>query len=147
MIILEKISIFELEKLVYISYEGDEDLLNCFWGESFNLEKAVNETMNAINQYQEETNMQHYAVLLDGKEIGYLSCFPHNLYSFGININYRTKEILNDFWEQIKDILGSSFICMLFNQNTRAIKFLKKKGMVEIEGVEQNCTTLLNIKT
>ena len=145
MITLEKISIFELPKLVEISYKDDYDLLSKYWGEDLSLIEAVNETMNAIKKYQEETNMQHCMVVNDGEEIGYVSFFPNNLYSFGININHRTKEILEEFWEAIKDILGDNFICLLFPQNTRAINFLKKCGMVEIEGIEQNCTTLLNI--
>jgi hypothetical protein len=83
---------------------------------------------------------------LDGEEIGYVCKIPNNLYSFGININYRTKDNLIEFWERVKELMGDSFICMLFPQNTRAVEFLKKQGMQEVIGVENNCTVLLNIK-
>jgi hypothetical protein len=43
MIILEKISKFELRNLVEIAYKEDDDLLLHFWGDEFSLEEAINE--------------------------------------------------------------------------------------------------------
>lgn len=145
MIRYEKISKFELRNLVVIAYRGDMDLLDKYWGDGFSLEEAVNETMWMVGEVEKEADMQYYSVLCDDEEIGYICCFPHNLYSFGININYRTKENLKEFWDCIKDVMEESFICMLFPQNERAIKWLKKNGMKEVEGVEQNCVCLLNV--
>ena len=34
---------------------------------------------------------------------------------------------------------------MLYPNNKRAINFLKKQGMIEVDGVEDNCVTLLNL--
>lgn len=146
MIKTEKISTFELPDLVKIAYMGDGDLLLYYWGEDYNLEEAINATLNAI-KYQENEGIEfnHYAVIEDEQEIGYISCFPNNLYSFGININRRTKEVLKEFWERVKEIMGDSFICMLFPQNQRAIEFLKKQGMQEVSGIEEDCVCLLNI--
>lgn len=145
MVELIKISNFDVAEMVRIAYIGDADLLEHYWGDDFNLEDAVNETMMMIRRVSEEVEMQHYAVVNDGEEIGYVSCFPHNLYSFGININYRTKSILVEFWDKVKEVMGDGFICMLYPQNTRAINFLKKQGMVQVDGIEENCTVLLNI--
>ncbi|MES2382406.1 MAG: hypothetical protein V4538_15270 [Bacteroidota bacterium] len=145
MIKLEKISTFGLRNLVEIAYKGDSELLDKYWGEDFNLEDAVNETMWMVGEVSKEAEMSYYSVELDDCEIGYVCCFEHNLYSFGININYRTKDNLVEFWERIKEIMGQSFICMLFPQNERAINFLKTQGMKIVDGVEQNCVTLLNI--
>jgi len=147
MIELKQIESNELKQLVEIAYKGDSDLLDKYWGEDFSLEEAINETMYMIREVSKETEMTHYAVLLDGEEIGYVTKIPNNLYSFGININYRTKDNLIEFWERVKEVMEDGFICMLFPQNTRAINFLKKQGMKEIDGVEQNCTVLLNINT
>lgn len=145
MIVLEKISKFELRNLVEIAYKGDTDLLDKYWGDGFNLEEAVNETMFMISEVEKEVEMSYYAVVCDDEEIGYVCKIPNNLYSFGININYRTKDNLIEFWDRVKEVMGEGFICMLYPQNTRAINFLKKQGMVEVEGVEPNCTVLLNI--
>ena len=145
MIKIEKISNFELRDLVEIAYRGDSDLLDKYWGDDFSLEEAVNETMWMINEVAKEAPMEYFVVLKDDEEIGYVCKIPNNLYSFGININYRTKDNLSEFWERVKDVMADGFICMLFPQNVRAIKWLKKMGMIEVEGVENNRTCLLKI--
>lgn len=145
MIGLKKISLSELREYVEIAYKGDDDLLLHYWGEDFNLEEAVNETMSLVNYVDNEVPVDYYAVVLDEEEIGYLVRFQNNLFSFSININYRTKDNLISFWEQIKGVMEDGFICNLFPQNIRAANWLKKCGMVEVFGVENNCVTMLNI--
>ena len=146
MIKIEKISTFELRDLIEIAYRGDSDLLDKYWGDDFSLEEAINETMWMVGEVAKEAPMEYFVVLKDEEEIGYVCKIPNNLYSFGININYRTKENLSEFWEKVKEVMKDGFICMLFPQNVRAINWLKKMGMVEVEGVENNCVCLLNIK-
>ena len=151
MILLEKISNFELRNLVEIAYSGDTELLDKYWGDGFSFYEAVEENLRCINLVGKEVEeagkrMDYYSVILDDEEIGYVCCFQNNLYSFSININYRTKTNLSELWERIKEIMGGSFICALFPQNTRAINWLKKCGMVEVDGIENNCTILLNTK-
>ena len=145
MIKFEKITIFELRDLVEISYRGDIDLLDKYWGDDFSLEEAVNETMFMVKTVNEEVPVECYAVVLNDEEIGYVCKIPNNLYSFGININYRKKDVLIEFWDKVKELMGEGFICMLYPQNSRAINFLKKQGMVEVSGIEENCTVLLNV--
>jgi len=145
MITLTEISLSELRKYVEIAYRGDLDLLDFYWGENFSLEEAVNETMFLINQVAEEIDVDCYSVENDGEEIGYIVKFPNNLYSFSININHRTKKNLIEYWERIKEVMEEGFICMLYPQNSRAINWLKKCGMVEVKGVQQELVTLLKV--
>ena len=146
MLTLKKILLEDLRQYVEIAYKGDDDLLLHYWGTDLNLQEAVDLTMSLIEQVDKEVPVDYYAVESEEQEIGYIVNFPNNLYSFSININYRTKENLICFWELIKEVMEDGFICMLFPQNERAIKWLKKCGMVEVFGVENNCVTLLNIK-
>ena len=146
MLTLKKILLEDLRQYVEIAYKGDDDLLLHYWGTDLNLQEAVDLTMSLIEQVDKEVPVDYYAVESEEQEIGYIVKFPNNLYSFSININYRTKENLICFWELIKEVMEDGFICMLFPQNERAIKWLKKCGMVEVFGVENNCVTLLNIK-
>lgn len=145
MITLTEIPLSELRKYVEIAYRGDLDLLDFYWGENFSLEEAVNETMFLINQVAEEIDIDCYSVENDGEEIGYIVKFPNNLYSFSININHRTKKNLIEYWERIKEVMEEGFICMLYPQNERAINWLKKCGLVEVKGVQQELVTLLKI--
>lgn len=143
MISLKKITIFELPKLVKISYEGDEDLLNKYHVDKFSLEDAVESTMGMIEETNGAVKMQFFKVLLFNLEIGYLAIFENFLYSFGINIKFRAKNILMQYWDLIKKELGDSFITMLYPNNERAINWVKKQGMIEVDEVEEGLITLL----
>lgn len=148
MIELKKISKFELPELIMAAYKGDESLLNQYHVEIFTLEQAVESTLWMIETTEENEgkNMEHYSVSCDGEPIGYVSIFPNMLYSWGLNKEYRSEDIKQDFWESICDILEGKFIVMLYPNNTRAINFCKRQGMIEVENIEQNCVTLLNTK-
>jgi len=143
--VLKKITKFELKEYVEIAYKGDAELLSKYWGENFSFEDAVNETLNSVELTSSEVDMKFFSVYEKEEIIGYICCFQNNLYSFAINIEYRTKELLIEFWNKIKEAVGDSFICLLYPQNDRAIKWLMKCGMVEVENIEQNCTVLIKL--
>ena len=147
MVVLNKIDKFTLPTLIRIAYEGDDDLLTKYHVDKFDINGAVASTLWMIEMTERNENkeMQHYEVLSYGEKIGYISTYPNMLYSFGINTKFRTGEVLAGWWNEIKNVLGDKFISMLYPNNTRAINFLKKQGMQEIEGIEDNCVTLLNI--
>lgn len=65
----------------------------------------------------------------DGVKIGYYVCYKKTLVSFSLNVEYRNKENLKDFFELIKTQFGSTFQVLLFTYNTRAIKWLKTCGL------------------
>lgn len=147
MVNIIKISKFDLSKVIKIAYEGDEDLLEKYHVDKFDLMGAVAKELSIIfNTVEwEDTEMDYYKIMYNDVEIGYMCTYPNNLYSFGINKEYRTKEILTDWWNKVKGIMGEKFITMLYPNNKRAINFLKKQGMIEVDGVEDNCVTLLNL--
>jgi len=59
------------------------------------------------------------------------------LYSFGINVEYRTPEILKLWFSEILKIMPK-FECILHGKNNRAIDHLIKQGMT----VKENLTLL-----
>lgn len=137
---------YDLKKYVEIAYKDDNDLLTKYHIDNYNFEQAVDVTMQMISLTSKDVKMSFFGVVNNNENIGYLCVFSNNLYSFGINIHNRSKEVLSQFWIHIKEVLGNSFISMLFPNNTRAINWLKRCGMVEVPEVEQNCVTLLNFK-
>lgn len=54
------------------------------------------------------------------------------LYSFGIHPEKRTEENLKLFWEYLENEHDNGFLCYLYSNNIRAIKWLKKNGMGEV---------------
>jgi len=54
------------------------------------------------------------------------------LYSFGVHPEKRSEENLRLFWEYLEREHDDGFLCYLYSNNIRAIKWLKKNGMSEV---------------
>lgn len=148
MVALKRISLFDLPKLIYISYKGDSDLLNEYHIAKMDLRSAVDSTFSMIMTASKIKDLKYYKVIYERQPIGYVATYDDNfLYSYGISVNFRKKDILIDWWKQIKKILVDDFNTMIYGNNTRAIEFLKKQGMKIIqEDKEHNVLTFINSK-
>jgi hypothetical protein len=140
-----KISKHELKNLIEIGYSGDKELLEKYHVQKFEFSQAVNSTMGMIDQQSSMCDLKYFKIVYNKKPIGYFITGFNNLFSFAINIKYRKKDILVEWWQTVKKELGEYFDCNLFLNNTRAIKFLQKQGM-KIFGIkrEHNFVKLLN---
>lgn len=128
------VELIEIEKgdlpwLVYVAYKDDKDLWNKYHVEKLTLVDAVVSTLKMVEISAAEMELNYYKVRMEDENIGYVVVSGNHLYSFGINIHWRTKEILKEWWELVTGILGESFTCLLFSNNERAIKYLKNRGM------------------
>jgi hypothetical protein len=54
------------------------------------------------------------------------------LYSFGVHPDKRNQENINHFWNYLFNEHDDGFLCYLYSNNIRAIKWLIKNGMDEI---------------
>ena len=72
-----------------------------------------------------DENRKYYAVWL--KAHG-----DNILYSFGVHPEKKTEENLKLFWEYLENEHDDGFLCYLYSNNIRAIKWLKKNGMSEV---------------
>lgn len=144
---VEQVNIEQLRGYVELVYRGDEDLLNTYHiNPPYTLETGVEETMEAIKSVSEQTPTGLYGVTKDGEKIGYFVSFVNNLYSFGVAIEKRTKEILKEFWNKIVETIGNEFVCVLYKNNTRAINWLEKCGMEKADvQAEDNEVVLVKI--
>lgn len=134
----------DLKPYIKSSYRGDIELRDKYHINKYNLNDAVDITFKMIELTSKEVDMNCFAVCFDnGKIIGYLCYFKNNLYSFAINIKYRTKEILKLFWDRIVFVMKEGFVTALFPNNTRAINWLKKCGMSIVPDVDEDLITLI----
>lgn len=62
------------------------------------------------------------------------------LYSFGVHPEKRNEENLRLFWEYLLNEHDDGFLCYLYSNNIRAIKWLKKNGMSEVGMVVERPT-------
>src|ERR1700689_1281627 len=144
MITIKKISITQLPELIELSYKGDFDLLEKFHIAKFDLIGAKVTTMMMIDLDAKKMKFDYYKIIYDKKPVGYFVVGNKYLYSFAINIKFRTQEIHELWWRKVKDILGKEFESRLYENNTRAIRFLEKRGMIVTTHNKDNSVTLLN---
>lgn len=129
MVTVKKISVNELPVLVKTSYEGDGDLSKNFVNVQSDYMANVNSELFDIYELSSFKKLKYYKVIYQKKPIGYFVTFDNTLYSFGINVNYRKKDILLYWWKELKKTLNKGFNCFLNDKNERAIRFLEKNNM------------------
>lgn len=129
MVKLIQISKEELHGLVHIAYEGDYDLLDKYHIKKFNLESAVSSTLEMIDGMSKQLELKYFSVEWQGTQIGYVIISGDFLYSFGISIYHRTKNILKSWWDCLLLVMGDRIKVGLLSNNTRAIEYMKKRGL------------------
>jgi len=150
MITIKKISKSELPKLVAISYERDEELFEKYHSKTMyvgkiNFPQSVLATLDIIDDASQQFKLSYYKVIYQKQPIGYFVTFGDYLYSFGISMKFRKKDILVGWFLGVKKVLGKQFKALLYEHNTRAISHLEKQGMtiVDIDN-ETKIVTLQN---
>lgn len=127
--VVQNIHIDELKSYVEAAFEGDDDIVFYYDRKEKvkTIQEAAENVVKKINKGYSFAEMR--GVKINGAKVGYFIYTEDLLVSFGINKGYRLKEILIDFWEEIKKELGETFQCLLYSYNTRAIDFLRRNGM------------------
>lgn len=142
MVTINKVYLSDIKPLVEKAFLGDNDLLEKYHIVGGSLEDCVNSTIEAIRDVDKMYGLRYYMITNDGVAVGYMTLGPDFLHSFGINIQYRQKDILKEWWSELLNIM-SDFFCTLHSKNTRAIEFLKKQGMI----VHDEKDNLINLIT
>ncbi len=132
-----------LYECIYSAFAGDKKLINKYHTKGDNLEECVRDTYNKILGTSREITLDWYAVLDEGKVIGYcvVSLAYGFLYSFGININFR-QNFSDLMFSEISKMLNNNFSCILWSKNTRGINYLVRNGMKIVES-DQEVTKLI----
>lgn len=133
----------DLKKAIEIAFIDDELLLNNFHIIKNGLKESVNDTKENILDFKQTYGAEYYIIKDNEEIIGYcvLSNMYHFLYSFGINIEYRSKDNKKELFNFVLEKCKGTFFCSLYNFNTRAINYLLKMGM-KVIGEETAITQL-----
>lgn len=127
-------------KNIYEFFKSDEQLMDYYdpTSSASNNEEAAMEIYHKLVEHSKERECEFYRT-----EVGYVFYSGNLLISFCIKPEFRNKETLKYFGNIIKEKLGNTFNCFLFNRNARAIRFLEKIGMTRVKSNE--LITLLTI--
>jgi len=144
LITIEHIFREDVEELVRLAYEGDTELFEKYHLKpNMTFEEAVEGNMFCMDDTAKSVDFDYYKVLFNGEPIGYFVTFPECLYSFAIGMKWRTKEILIEVFNKIKESLGNKFACLLYKNNSRAINWLLKCEMKQVEvGIDEDSVSL-----
>lgn len=147
---LTEITLEELRPYIAIAFNGDNELLNNLHISPGDLYHCIDHTLSFIKQ-----NADHYKEDIKfyvvknwyGAPIGYTVVImndpkPNELYSFGINIQHRTRENLQEWLSSVEKVLGKPYYIVLWSKNERAIKFFEKNDFLV-----QRSSKLLNDET
>lgn len=124
-----------LKEFIAEYFQGDDDIF-----EYFDPFFKVN-TIDEISENIAKKILEYAGAVkckLCSDHVGYMfyitpALEENMLVSFCIKKEYRTKQELKKFWGKIQIELGEGFKCVLYTKNTRAIKWLKKCGMKEMQ--------------
>lgn len=131
MLQLESISFDELKPLVELGFGDDPELMETFQQIKTEFGVTVQRNLDNIKNSQSLFEFTYYKVMWDGQPIGFTVIDKEKglLWSFGINISWRKKEIAMQWFNEVSKYLDHFVICVLWNQNFRAIRFLERNGM------------------
>lgn len=136
---------------IHFAFKGDWQLIHKLHLVNGDLTDCVKSTFREIERVGHSGVPLNYLGIYytDGQNrellIGFTVSAPKTLLSFGINIQYRTKEIVLAWWECVCTLLDNEFVTWLFKKNTRAIDFLTRNGM-EVSEDNGDYVTLLYLK-
>ena len=147
----------EVKPLMLLAFSGDADLLQSLTPVvNDNLGNCVDRCYRNVEEmftgavYADSQKVAYKIALKEGgelKDIGFMitaktADYPNELYSFGINIDYRTKDNVITWLKETERILGKYFWVSLYKQNTRAIHFFERNGFAKFVDETQHFVTL-----
>lgn len=135
MIVLKSVNILKIEDYIRSAWDGDDELEK-YYDRSLikrNLDGMVIDTSRKIRDMMEHDEQLYLlGIELNRIAIGFLILSEKisMFYSFGVNKKYRNKKILLAIFQYVKGKLNNNFYSVVYEYNTRAIKWLEKCGMV-----------------
>lgn len=125
----KEITYESLKDAINISFKRDKDIYDLF---------DPNVKVNCIEEIVENVsekiltyggNCHYIGVYEKEKLIGYFVYREKQLISFALDVPYRQRKYLREFFRIIKTKISGHFMALLWNKNIRAIKYLQKHGM------------------
>ena len=92
-----------------------------------NVDDIVNDISERIEKAKGGATLK--GVYENGNLIGYYVYEGKTLISFALNVKYRTRKYLKEFWSKIRSDLKGGFQAFLWSANGRGISWLVKNGM------------------
>lgn len=129
---LTEISYDQLKKAIYNAFDGDSKIFSLY-DPNVTVSNLLELTEDIYAKIKAYPDAKIFALNEKNEIIGYAALQDGILISFGISPKYRIKRSLKDFWSLIRSQLRGTFYCHLWSRNIRAVKWLRKMGMVIVD--------------
>jgi len=147
--ILKKVPYETIQKAIKVAFDEDKKIFE-FYDPNKNVTTLDEIVKDIYNKGEGFCKLSNDVIAIEvyekNKLIGYFFYNKKMLISFGLNVAYRQRKYLKEFFSLIKTTIGKDFSCLLWSKNIRAIKYLIKMGMIPINETEFNgnfVTTLI----
>lgn len=127
-------------KNIYEFFGGDEELMD-YYDPTSSCKNRDEIIMEIYQKLVEHAKARPCEFVRD--DMGYIFYSDGLLISFCVKPEHRNSEDLSYFGNLIKSKVGQHFKCFLFNINEKAIKFLERIGMKQVDS--NDLITLLSI--
>lgn len=126
-----RIELAELQEYVSIAFKEDADLITKYHFQDSTMNDLIFNTVKNIEELAQTKEVKCYGMFLEQTPIGFTVIAEKLLYSFGINVYCRNKEVKAVWVNWIKRVFDNNFVVCLYRENTRAINFFLKNGLEE----------------
>lgn len=119
----------QFKEAIRVGFDSDTKIypMYCPHVKVENIDDIVNDISDRIERGKGEATLK--GVYENGSLIGYYVYEGKTLISFALNVQYRTRKYLKEFWAKIRSDLKGSFQTFLWSANGRGISWLVKNGM------------------
>lgn len=126
-----RIELAELQEFVAIAFKEDADFITKYHFQDSTMNDLIFNTVKNIEELAQTKEVKCYGMFLEQTPIGFTVISEKLLYSFGINVYCRNKDVKAVWWKWIKRVFDNNFVVCLYRENTRAVNFFLHNGLEE----------------
>jgi len=121
----------DLLEYVSIALKEDLELIAKYHFQDDTTEDMILSNLKNIEELAQTKEVKCFGIYLDDTPVGFTVVAENLLYSFGINVYCRQAPIVLEWFKWVKHYFNENFLVVLYRENTRAINFFLRNGMVE----------------
>lgn len=127
---IARIPIDDLHEFVSIAFKEDVELLTEYSHYS-TMEELIETNVANTVELAKTKEVKCYGMFLEQTPIGFTVLSEKLLYSFGINVFCRQKEVKTIWLNWLRRVFDNNFVVCLYSKNTRAINYFLKNNFEE----------------
>ena len=124
------IPIEDLHEFVSVAFKEDTELMK--YCHCSTMEELILTNVENTRELAKTKDVKCYGMFLEQTPIGFTVISEKLLYSFGINLYCRQKEVKAIWLNWLKRVFDNNFVIPLYRKNTRAINYFLKNGFEKL---------------